>query len=49
MKSEKVHGVEPNNLVMKKMVNSDLIICLTTMSIIHTKARKAASKKEVDI
>lgn len=45
MKSEKVHGVEPNNLVMKKMVNSDLIICLTTMSIIHTKARKAASKK----
>ena len=26
------------------MINSDLIICLTTMSIIHTKARKLASK-----
>ena len=44
MKSEKVHGVEPENIVKKKMINSDLIICLTTMSIIHTKARKVASK-----
>lgn len=44
MKSEKVHGVEPKKIVTKKMINSDLIICLTTMSIIHTKARKLASK-----
>ena len=45
MKMEKVHGVEPNQKVAKKMLKSDLIICLTTMSIIHTKARKNASKK----
>ena len=40
LKLEKVHGVEPSKKISVLMANADLIIGLTTMSIIHTKARK---------
>ena len=45
LKLEKVHGVEPSIKISTLMSNADLIIGLTTMSIIHTKSRKKASQK----
>ena len=45
IKLEKVHGIEPPKKVSELMSISDLIIGLTSMSIIHTSSRKKASEK----
>ena len=45
LKLEKVHGVEPSKKISVLMADADLIIGLTTMSIIHTKSRKKSSIK----
>ncbi len=40
----KVHGEEPPKDVAKEMLNYDVLICPTTMSLTHTKARVNACK-----
>jgi len=41
----KIHGEEPPAIVALAMLESDVIFCLTKMSMAHTKARSAASEK----
>ena len=41
----KVHGEEPPEKVARRMSESDVIFCLTSRSLAHTKARKDATNK----
>jgi len=43
----KIHGEEPPKLVAETMKKYDVALLITTMSLSHTKARKAACKKGV--
>tara|TARA_B100000315_G_C14579667_1_gene589789 strand:- start:1510 stop:2478 length:969 start_codon:yes stop_codon:yes gene_type:complete len=40
-----IHGNEPPKVTAKAMFNSDVIICLTTMSLAHTEARQKATNR----
>src|ERR1700722_9422513 len=40
-----MHGTDAPNHVAKNMLNADVIFCLTSMSMAHTEARQAATKK----
>ncbi len=41
----KIHGAEPPDSIAEKMLESDVIFCLTSRSLAHTDARKNATDK----
>ena len=47
MSTRKMHGEEPPKHIGERLGGVDLALLLTHMSLSHTKARKAASKKGV--
>lgn len=47
IKTARCHGEEPSDETLKKMLNSDAIICLTKYSMAHTEARKKTDRNGI--